>query len=494
MMCIHETRRQDYATYAKEIPGTNDSWENQQRSGIPCGHEDDHPVVGVTWEDSVRFCEWLSKKEGKIYRLPTDREWSIAVGLGRKENHSQGMTPAALSQKEQTIFPWGGDYPPKSKDKSGNYADKLWHAAFPNERWIKDYNDNFLTTAPVMSFKPNIIGLHDMGGNVWEWVEDLWNNGQDHALRGASFSNHDHASLLSSRRGHDASGPYERGFRCVLDLGGKRSSNAPTTSSQETMSPSPVMPSNVVDSLLPKPTFTNSLGMNFVPVPGTHVLMCIHETRFKDYYAFSIENPGVDGSWKNQIHDNFAITEHHDDHPVVYVSWEDGQKFCEWLSKIEGKLYRLPTDEEWSYAVGIGRGEKQKEEAVPSQVPQMQNEFPWGGDFPPKTKDEAGNYSDASRKAKTPRDDEQYLENYDDGFPTTAPVMNYKPNKLGLYDLGGNVCEMTSPADIAQSPPKLRGGAWYHCARRHLLSSYRYHGSPGGRANNRGFRIVVVVQ
>ncbi len=258
--------------------------------------------------------------------------------------------------------------------------------------------------------------------------------------------------------------------------------------------PPPSTTLNPAAMLALKDGITNTLGMKFLPVKGTEVLFCIHEVRYKDYAAYAAESQGVDGGWKNQTIDGYAITERNEDHPVISVRWEDAQKFCAWLSKKEGKLYRLPTDEEWSYAVGIGRDEKRKKGMTPSQVPQVPDEFPWGGDFPPKTKDQAGNYSDDSRKAKAPRAGVQYIENYDDGHPTTAPVMSYQPNKLGLYDLGGNVWEWCEDwYDNAQKERVLRGGSWGNHERGPLLSSNRSHVTPTGRSLSGGFRLVLVV-
>ena len=119
--------------------------------------------------------------------------------------------------------------------------------------------------------------------------------------------------------------------------------------------------------------------------------------------------------------------------------------------------------------------------------------FPWGGDFPPKTADRAGNYGDASKKAKAPRPDIQYLEDYDDGFPTTAPVMSFKPNALGLYDLGGNVWEWCEDwIDDAHQDRVLRGASWLYSDRAHLLSSHRGHRAYNDRSYNDGFRVVLV--
>ena len=243
-----------------------------------------------------------------------------------------------------------------------------------------------------------------------------------------------------------------------------------------------------------KDGFTNTLGMKFLPVKGTDVLFCIHEVRYSDYAAYAAEAQGVDGTWKDQSAGGYALTERKEEHPVTQVSWEEAQKFCAWLSQKEGKLYRLPTDEEWSIAVGLGRAEKRPQGTTPAMLSGKEStEFPWGGDFPPKTKDQAGNYSDASRKAKAPNGAAQYLEDYDDGFPTTAPVMSFKPNKLGIYDLGGNVWEWCEDwYDNAQKDRVLRGGSWHlFYDRGNLLSSSRLHLTPGFRNNGNGFRIVV---
>ena len=79
----------------------------------------------------------------------------------------------------------------------------------------------------------------------------------------------------------------------------------------------------------PPKAFTNTLGMKFVPIPGTEVAFCIWETRVKDYAAYAAANAGVDASWKN-FGRGFK---QEDSQPVVNVSWEDANAFCEWLTK-----------------------------------------------------------------------------------------------------------------------------------------------------------------
>ena len=106
------------------------------------------------------------------------------------------------------------------------------------------------------------------------------------------------------------------------------------------------------EAKIPTNAFVNTLGMPFVPVKGTEVAFCIWETRVKEYAA---ANAGVGGRWKN------PPFKQSDTYPVVNVSWEDAQAFCAWLTKKElaegkikaGQKYRLPTDAEWSVAVGL---------------------------------------------------------------------------------------------------------------------------------------------
>ncbi|MBX7210017.1 MAG: SUMF1/EgtB/PvdO family nonheme iron enzyme [Verrucomicrobiaceae bacterium] len=235
---------------------------------------------------------------------------------------------------------------------------------------------------------------------------------------------------------------------------------------------------------------TNTLGMKLVPVPGTDVLMCIHETRYKDYAAYATEVQGVDAKWKDQTIEGIQITDRAEDHPVINTSWDDAQAFCAWLGKKEGRTYRLPTDKEWSFAVGIGRKEKWGSDTPPASLShKIDTEWPWGENFPPRTRDKAGNYNDMSHDEKNG----SYLKGYKDGYPTTAPVMSFKPNKLGIYDLGGNLFEWVEDwYDGEQKERTLRGASWSHADRGYLLSSGRFRSGPGARTTAYGFRVVWV--
>lgn len=115
------------------------------------------------------------------------------------------------------MYPWGTQWPPPRG--AGNYADETAKWAFPNWGVIEGYDDGYATTSPVGSFQANRFGLHDLGGNVWEWCEDFY-DGQSGArvLRGASWYSHDPGNLLSSYRVYDPPEyrSYIFGFRVVL--------------------------------------------------------------------------------------------------------------------------------------------------------------------------------------------------------------------------------------------------------------------------------------
>lgn len=275
----------------------------------------------------------------------------------------------------------------------------------------------------------------------------------------------------------------------------------PSQHATETKPPTPTV-------TLPSPdsTWTNSLGMKFVPVKGTDVLFCIWETRVQDFEAFvnatgydatqEVYTLGKDGwkkrgdSWKSP---GFTQTP---THPVTCVSWEDTKAFCKWLTEKErragslpaGKEYRLPTDLEWSAAVRL-EGET---DATPMErdrkVPGM---YPWGTQWPPP--DGAGNYMDESWRQGPGPAQWKVLEGYNDHFTFTAPVGSFRPNEFGLFDLGGNVWEFCEDP-WGSAKPNLRvarGGCWGDDLFRGMLSSGRYPFPTNRRDDGTGFRMVL---
>jgi formylglycine-generating enzyme required for sulfatase activity len=210
LFCIHETTRADYASYAAQTANVDESWKNPAYRGIPVSSGDDHPVCNVSWEDAKSFCAWLGRKEGLIYRLPTDREWSAAVGIADSEPAGKTPVDLHLMQLESGVYPWGTEWPPPKG--AGNYGS------------INGYDDGYANTSPVGSFSANQYGLYDMSGNVWQWCEDFWESGSNRTrvLRGGSWSFDDEILLRSSFRSH-APPTYrvgDLGFRCVLVVSG----------------------------------------------------------------------------------------------------------------------------------------------------------------------------------------------------------------------------------------------------------------------------------
>jgi formylglycine-generating enzyme required for sulfatase activity/Tfp pilus assembly protein PilF len=126
------------------------SWQN-------AGFEqtDEHPVVNVSWNDAVEYCKWLSKKERKTYRLPTEAEWEYACRAGTTTRYYSGDDPETLS-------------------KVGNVIDAAFKARFPPGKYTIKANDGYVFTAPVGQFRPNAFGLYDMHGNALQWCADRY--------------------------------------------------------------------------------------------------------------------------------------------------------------------------------------------------------------------------------------------------------------------------------------------------------------------------------
>ena len=120
---------------------------------------DDHPVTVVSWNDAVAFCAWLSKKEDKTYRLPTEAEWEYACRGGTKTRFGAGDKDIDLKA-------------------AGNIADATLKMKWKEAVWATNWDDGFPFTAPVGQFRPNDFGLYDMHGNVWEWCSDWY--GEDY--------------------------------------------------------------------------------------------------------------------------------------------------------------------------------------------------------------------------------------------------------------------------------------------------------------------------
>ncbi len=179
------------------------------------GQTNNHPVVNVSWNDADAFCKWLSHKEGKTYRLPTEAQWEYAARAGTKTRYYCGDDPERLAEYENV------------QDRTG--AEKF--------TWWKNgitASDGFAFTAPVGSFHPNAFGLYDMLGNVGEWCGDWYredyyatyppedptgpDTGATRVFRGGSWANSPVICRSATRiHGLPTSRVFNVGFRVVCE-------------------------------------------------------------------------------------------------------------------------------------------------------------------------------------------------------------------------------------------------------------------------------------
>lgn len=207
----------------------------------------------------------------------------------------------------------------------------------------------------------------------------------------------------------------------------------------------------------------NSLGMKFLPVPGTRVLFSVWETRRRDYETFAAGQPAQPHPLPWQL-PGFAVSP---EHPVSAVNADDAAAFCAWLTARERALgllgaearYRLPTDDEWLAARG-------------------------GGDSP-----ESGNF--AGRESTGPfRPPARPHFQHRDAWPQSAPAGSFPANEHGLHDMAGNVAEWCR-ADGGRIELNLRGGSWNDgeeaaAAPAHRRAAAAFQFIPGA-----GFRVVL---
>ena len=165
-----EVTRAQYAAFVKDTgreskPGCHSTrggffHKNPKATWQNPGFEqkNDEPVVCVSWSDAQAYAAWLSKKSAKQYRLLNESEWEYAARAG-----STGRRYWAEADDAATC-------------RHASVADSSYKAVSPGAPLFA-CSDGFAHTSPVGRFPANLFGLHDMLGNVWEWVEDCWNEG-----------------------------------------------------------------------------------------------------------------------------------------------------------------------------------------------------------------------------------------------------------------------------------------------------------------------------
>ena len=446
-MSAHEVTQAQF----EQTMGTNPS--KFRKSG-------NYPVEQVRWHDADAFCQKLSLREGRPYRLPTEAQWEYACRAGSTTRFSFGDAETELT----------------------HYG------------WFADNSDG--SPHPVGQKRPNAWGLYDMHGNVVEWCRDWFDRNyyahspavdpagpdDDRArdshgrktkvLRGGAWRT-PWITCDSAWRYHPMNPHYDGqhghfGFRVITPA-------TPVPVDRET-TPTPASPAPGGEA-----PFTNSIGMHMVPIPpGTFLMgsplgeekrreaegpehqvtlsrgfyMSAHEVTQQQYEAVKGTNPADPKGGGN--------------FPVNRVSWHGAQGFCKKLSEREGRIYRLPTEAEWEYACRAGSTGRYCFGEADAQLHVYGWALGWSGD-------------------------------------SFHPVGQKRPNAWGLFDMHGNLWEWCqdwheedyyahSPSVDPTGPDSgsaraLRGGSWVNSPW-HCRCAHRFRFEPQATGPLFGFRVV----
>lgn len=194
----HEITFEQYDLYTEDSGRTKPNDEGWGRGKLP--------VININWNDANDYAEWLSQRTGQQFRLPSEAEWEYAARSGTTTN-----------------FSWGDN-------ASHNYSNYGTDECCDG---VTEGFDEWINTSPVGSFSANQFNLHDLHGNVWEWVQDCWNdsyvdapldskarltgNCKLHVVRGGSWFNGPKRGLEARWRRSETGQYNYLGFRLAKD-------------------------------------------------------------------------------------------------------------------------------------------------------------------------------------------------------------------------------------------------------------------------------------
>jgi formylglycine-generating enzyme required for sulfatase activity len=241
-MGIHEVTVEQFRSFVDDT-GHKTAAENEESSGYDSDNQmfqynkrgfnwrnlgwkqsDDHPVLNVNWFDAVAFCEWLSRKESRRYRLPTEAQWEYACRAGTVARFIGGDSSNQLLLIANVQDESLAQLKPRfSNSDSASYLTKP-----------VPWDDKYPFSAPVGRFQPNKFGLYDMLGNAAEWCQDWYaedhyrdsptndpsgpEKGTGRVVRGGAFLHQPrHCRVTQRVNGAPSYHNYIIGFRVVLD-------------------------------------------------------------------------------------------------------------------------------------------------------------------------------------------------------------------------------------------------------------------------------------
>ncbi len=431
----------DIENYWKNYPDTS-VWRSQLAYNEPFVQYyfqhiayKDYPVVGITQKQVDNYCKWrrakllelLKKENSKItdilVRLPTKKEWEMGArgGLGI-----------------EAIFPLQGNeiriVKGKKRDLGKIYMNTINIGS-------GSLNDAGFITTPVYSYWENGYGLYNMCGNVAEWINEPGKS------KGGAWSQIPYYCRI------DVPGKYDGdtlpqsfiGFRYVIEIVNLKSNNIVI----------PKLNAKKIEAQFVKAD--SFLLVGITEVSNAWFQTFLYNSKLNKYASNDTFWNVKDDYKYHLMYSNHAI---YKDYPVVNISHEAAEKYCEWLTDFYNQLpdkkykkarFRLPTDMEWEKSARGGR---------------VGNTFPWGGPYSRNSKGcFLANYNplpDAFVKDDSlAKNFYRKLMPYDssksrnvDGAEFTAPVKSYFPNDFGLYNCSGNAAEMT------QTPGITLGGSW----------------------------------
>jgi formylglycine-generating enzyme required for sulfatase activity len=400
--------------------------------------EADHPVVCVSWNDAQAFCEWLSEQEGRGFELPTHAQWEWAGRAGAEDEYYFGDDVTLLA----------------------DYA----------------VARGFKSTASVTLKKPNAFGIHGILGNVSEFMADsAWqyqseqmtdpfgfSDGVNCTHRGGAFGFSEEQCVIAKQGYLPRNYALTHiGFRVISPVDWRNSEEELLKAAWSQAAQQQQQASEELDRPI---VWENSLGMQMRLIPAGEAIIGSPETeigRGEDETPFRarITRPFYLGETEVTVAQFRAFVEatNHftnaegagltarrnnndvqglywkepgylqtDRHPVVMIRSNDAREFCDWLSRKEGKTYRLPTEAEWEYACRAG-----------TTTPRF-----------------------FSRR----EDISDYIQVGLNSNNSARPVGLLKPNPWGLYDTLGNLAEWCNdwygeyPHGLATDPPGPANG------------------------------------
>ena len=385
---------------------------------------DRRPAINIAWQDAQKYCRWLSEQTGQLYCLLSEAQWEYACRSGNQDDYCFG----------------------NEQDQLSDYA---WFHANSGGK-----------THPVGEKQANAWGLHDLHGNVWEWVEDWYRgyssepqqnpsgseDGSYGVMRGGSWSG-GAGSCRSAFRGNGVPGAR------VLSVGFRLARLGPMHSYPFTLSREDEQTPDQPITGLKDQLADASEAPAMVWLPGGKFIMGDDDSPYDDEkpaHEVTVDSFSI-GQYPvtfNQYDKFCEATDRQlaDDSswgrgklPVTKVSWQDARAYCEWLSEQTGERYRLLTEAEWEYACRAGSSTK----------------YYYGDEI-----QQLGQYA-------------WYAENSDNKM---HPIGEKAPNGWHLYDMHGNVLEWVqdrfsagyyrnSPSENPSGPESgsyrvIRGGSW----------------------------------